>query len=255
MHETSMTTGPQVAGARVLTRGGGVALWRQIAGTLEEEIRSGARSPGERLPTEAELSQRFAVNRHTLRRAMEEMESKGLVRIEQGRGSFVAEDVVDYPLGPRTRFSESIRRLNREPGGKILDIAEVPAEPQVAEALRIRPGRMVLRVERLSSADGRAVVLGTHYFPLPRFAAMARRLMEDSSITFALAACGVADYRRLSTRISARLPTPEEAETLGMARARPVILTEAINVDGEGVPIDASWGRYPAHRVQLVVES
>jgi len=262
MHETSMTTGSLTgsltgspAGSRALTRGGGIALWRQIAGTVEDQIRSGASPPGERLPTEAELSKRFAVNRHTVRRAMEELEGRGLVRIEQGRGSFVAEDVVDYPLGPRTRFSENIRRQNREPAGQVLEIAEIPADPQIAEALRIRPGRTVLRVERLSLADGRAVVLGAHHFPLPRFAAMARWLKEDASITHGLAACGVPDYRRLSTRISARLPTPEEADLLGMARARPVILTEAINIDPEGVPIDVTWGRYPAHRVQLVVES
>ena len=56
---------------------------------------------------------------------MEELEGRGLVRIEQGRGSFVAEDVLDYPLGPRTRFSETIRRQNREPQGRILRIEEI----------------------------------------------------------------------------------------------------------------------------------
>ena len=50
----------------------GVTLWRQIAGQIESEIASGACKQGARLPTEAELSARFGVNRHTVRRALEE---------------------------------------------------------------------------------------------------------------------------------------------------------------------------------------
>ena len=119
---------PPAGAARALARGQGIALWRQIAGTLEKEIAGGDLSPGARLPTEADLSARFGVNRHTVRRAMEELKSRGLVRIEQGRGSFVAEDVLDYPVGPRTRFSETIRRQNREPQGRILRLEEMPAD-------------------------------------------------------------------------------------------------------------------------------
>lgn len=250
-----MTAGRATALPEALSRGGGIALWRQIAARIEADIRAGHRPPGDRLPTEAMMSAAFAVNRHTVRRAMEALESRGLVRIEQGRGSFVTEDVLDYPLGARTRFSETIRRQNREPAGVLRFIQEVPAEATIAEALRIRIGRPVLRVERLALADNRPVLIGTHHFPLPRFAAAAALLREDASITAAMAGCGVADYRRLSTRISARLPTAEEAEALRMARAQPVILTEAINVDLDGVPVDVTHSRYAAHRVQLVVEN
>ena len=115
-----------------LARGAGVALWRQIALALEADIAGGKRQPGERLPTEAVLTERFAVNRHTVRRALEELEARGIIRVEQGRGAFVAEDVLDYPLGPRTRFSETIRRQNREAAGRVLQIAEIAADAQVA---------------------------------------------------------------------------------------------------------------------------
>src|SRR5918997_781182 len=167
-----------------LARGQGVALWRQILGQVEAEITGGALPPGARLPTEGALSARFRVTRHTVRRAMEDLQSRGLVRIEQGRGSFVAEDVLDYPLGPRTRFSETIRRQNREPRGRILRLAEVAAEPAVAEALGLGRGQ--------------------------------------ASITVALAGCGVPDYRRAWTRVTTRLPGAEEAELLQQARSRPI---------------------------------
>ncbi|MBE9604930.1 phosphonate metabolism transcriptional regulator PhnF [Acetobacteraceae bacterium H6797] len=237
-----------------LLRGQGVALWRQIAQAIEADIAAGHLAAGVRLPTEAELSARFNVNRHTVRRAMEDLEGRGLVRIEQGRGSFVAEDMVDYHLGPRTRFSERIRQQNREPAGRIIRVTDALADAQMAENLRIRPGRPVVVVDRLGMVDGRPVVLGTHHFPGARFGRMRALLAEDPSISNALAACGVSDYTRAWTRLTARLPTAEEAELLEQARARPVLVSEALSVDPDGLPIDWGVGRYASGRVQIVVE-
>lgn len=247
--------GTEISATPALARGEGIALWRQIAQRVERDIASGVHAPGGRLPTEAEFSVAFGVNRHTVRRAMEELEGRGLVRIEQGRGSFVAEDVVDYRLGPRTRFSEIVRRQNREPGGRIIRIAEMAAEAPLAEMLGIRRGRAVVVVERLSLADGRPLVVGTHHFPALRFGRLPELLRADPSITAALTACGVPDYRRKVTRITARLPTSEEAELLAQSRNRPVLVSEAVNVDPAGEVVDVTISRYAAGRMQLVVES
>jgi len=238
-----------------LARGQGVSLWRQIASAMERDVTGGAHRPGDRLPTEAELAARFAVNRHTVRRAMEELETRGLIRIEQGRGSFVAEDVLDYSLGPRTRFSEIIRRQNREPGGRILRIAEIAADAALAEQLGIRRGRAVILVERLALADGLPIVIGAHHFPALRFARLPGLLAADASITAALTACGVPDYRRRVTRVTARLPTQEEAEILEQSRNRPVLVAEAVNTDPAGEVVDVTIARYAAGRVQLIVET
>ncbi|MDB5411692.1 MAG: phosphonate metabolism transcriptional regulator PhnF [Rubritepida sp.] len=238
-----------------LDRGAGIALWRQIGAAVEAAIKAGEHAPGDRLPTEADLAARFRVNRHTIRRAMEELEGRGMVRVEQGRGSFVAEDVLDYPLGPRTRFSEIIRAQNREPAGRMLRLVEIPADARIAELLEIRPGRLVILAERIAMADGRAVAIGSHHFPAQRFPRIASMLREDPSITRALAECGIPDYRRRVTRITARMPTAEEAEALQQSRSRPLLVSEAVNVDTKGRPVDATLTRYAAGRAQLVVES
>lgn len=238
-----------------LARGGGVALWRQIFSEVEREIAGGRHRPGARLPTEQAFTARFGVNRHTVRRAMEELEAAGLVRVEQGRGTFVAEDVLDYRLGARTRFTEMIRAQNREPSGRILRVEEVAADAAVAAALGLRRGRPVVKAERLGMVDGRPVLVGTHCFPAARFPRIAAALASDPSITRALAAGGVPDYRRRVTRLTARMPTPEEAALLQQSRTRPVIASETVNVDPEGEPVEAGWGCYAAGRVQIVVES
>jgi GntR family transcriptional regulator, phosphonate transport system regulatory protein len=246
----AFATGP---GPALVERGSGVTLWRQIASRMEAEITGLA--PGHRLPTEAELSARFTVNRHTVRRAIEDLERRGLIRVEQGRGSFVAEETLDYRLTTRTRFSETIARERREPSGRVLRLARIPAGEEAAAALGLRRGASLWLLERLGLADGRPVSLGAHHFPaarLPQFGALLEA--NGGSISQALAGCGVADYTRKSTRISARLPTAEEAELLDQPRGRPVLTAEVVNIDAAGVPVEYGVGRYPCPRVHLLVE-
>lgn len=237
-----------------LARQAGVTLWRQILAAIEQEIGDGSVKPGDRLPTEAQYSTRFGVNRHTVRRAMEELSRNGLIRVEQGRGAFVAEDVLDYTVGARTRFSEQVRRHNKEPSGRVLRIAEVPADKQVAAALGLRSTSRVVLFERLGLADGRPVTLGRHHFPLARLRGIAEALRRQPTITAALAEVGVDDYRRRITRVTARMPTAMEADLLQVPRTRPVLVTENVNVDRAGAVMEFGVACYPTPRVQIVFE-
>jgi GntR family transcriptional regulator, phosphonate transport system regulatory protein len=240
--------------AESVSRQGGVTLWRQIANRLQHDIGTGIYPPGGRLPTEAELSQHFHVNRHTVRRALEELSRGGLVRVEQGRGSFVAEDVLEYAVEARTRFSEWIRRHNKEPSGRVLQLKETAADQHVAAALGIRAGSKVVLLERLGFADDRPVSLAQHYFPVVRLRGLLDALRGSPSITEALKAVGVTDYLRQLTRVTARLPNPEEAELLRMPRNRPLVVTENITVDRAGAVVEFGVSRYPTPRVQIVFE-
>jgi GntR family phosphonate transport system transcriptional regulator len=240
--------------AEPVLRHEGVALWRQIATRLQRDIGAGVYLPGGRLPTEAELAQQFRVNRHTVRRALEELSRGGLVRVEQGRGSFVAEDVLEYAVEPRTRFSEWIRRHNMEPSGRLLQLRETAADTHVAASLGIRTGARVVLLERLGLADDRPVSLSEHHFPAARLRGLLDALRSTPSITEALKAVGVSDYLRQQTRVTARLPNPEEAELLRMPRNRPLLVTENINVDRAGMVVEFGVSRYPTPRVQIVFE-
>ncbi len=232
----------------------GVARWRQIMVALEAEVADGRLAPGARLPSEAQLALRFAVNRHTVRRALEELSRAGLVRIAQGRGSFVAEDVLDYIVSSRTRFSEWIRRHNKEPSGVALRLAEIPAEPPVAAGLRLDVGAPVVLLERLGLANGRPVSIGEHHFSVQRFPRLLVMLQTEPAISAALAEMGVADYRRQATRVTARMPTAREAHLLHMPRNAPLLVTENINVDAAGAVVEFGITRYPTPRVQILFE-
>ncbi len=238
-----------------LDRGAGVALWRQIADRLGDEIRRDMFAPGNRLPTELQLAQRFGVNRHTVRRAVDRLQDDGLLRVEQGRGTFVHEPMIEYPIGKRTRFSENIRRAAARPDGEVLRTAIVPADADMADALAMHEGAAVVFVETLSRVNDRPVSLGAHHFSARRFPGMIDAFRETRSVTAVLKGYGIDDYTRRETRVIARSASTEEARLLQMAKGRPLLVTEAINVDAAGRPLEYGIARFAGERIQIVFES
>ena len=238
-----------------ISRGSGVALWRQSANQIEDDIAARLFPPGGRLPTETELAARFGVNRHTLRRAVAAVEEKGLVRIEQGRGTFVQGGAIDYTVGRRTRFSENIRRQAREPSGRLVRAKEIRAEPVVAQALNLRRGTRVILLETLGMADDVPISLGAHHFPARQFPDLIKDFEKSGSISSALAAAGVEDYWRKSTQVTARLPDFREAGLLEMPKTRPLLICESVNVDQDGNPIEFGRACFAADRVQFSFET
>lgn len=235
-------------------QGKGLPRWRQIEQTLVQEIGAGAHRDA-RFPTEHELSRRFAVNRHTVRRALAGLVERGLLRTEQGRGSFLVEDAIAYAVGPRTRFSENLIRAGRRPSQEFLRSYEAPATADDARWLKLRPGAPLLVLETLGRADGRAISYGRHAFPLERLPGIGAALDETGSISRALGRLGRGDYRRLKTRITARAATAEEARMLRLGPDRSLLITESVNVDSAGARIEYGIARFAAERVQLVVET
>ncbi len=237
-----------------MERNTGIALWRQIAQALEADIASGTFAPGSRLPTEAQLAERFGVNRHTLRRAMSSLQDRGTIRVEQGRGTFVQDDTVDYIIERHTRFSQSVKKLGRTPGGKLLRAEQMPSDGKVARGLGLRPGELVILIELVHAVDNRPMSITAHYFPAKRFDGLIEAFRETNSITAALKMLGVDDYTRKQTRVSARLPTVADARHLHMPRSQPIVVAESINIDEAGQPIEFAIGRCAGQRMQFVFE-
>lgn len=236
-------------------RRAGRPLWQSIADSVAGEIRDRLLAPGDRLPTEADLARRFGVNRHTVRRAIASLQDYGLVRIEQGRGTFVQEDIVDYPLSSRTRFSEIIERQARTPSGTLLRSATIPADQTLSEALGVALGGPVALIETIGKVDGQPISLVGHHFSLERFPDLFAAYEAEGKITRMLGRLGVDDYLRRSTTITARLPNGYEVRHLRVSRMTPILCLEAINVDAQGAPVEYGLTRFSTSRVQIRVDT
>ena len=239
------------AGARTLR----VPIWRQLAERLGAEIRDRALPPDTRLPGEVALAHRFGVNRHTVRRAIGDLAERGLVRVERGRGCFVQDVLIDYPLRRRTSFSTNLIATDRVPGRSVLGLEQGAADPATAARLQIEVDAPVYRVRTLGTADGAPVVVGDHAFPAHRLPQLPACLAADASFSALFRHHGIEAYTRRSTRITARLPTADEAAALKQPTSLPVLVTDAIDVDPAGTPLSLGTSCFAADRVQLTIDS
>ncbi|MEM1284737.1 MAG: phosphonate metabolism transcriptional regulator PhnF [Pseudomonadota bacterium] len=229
------------------------ALWTSIRETLAHEIAAGQYLAGDKLPTEAELSRRFDVNRHTIRRALSDLAETGQVYARRGAGVFVTQSSTDYPIGRRVRFNQSITALGRTPGRKVLLHETRAADQKEAEALDLPLGAPVHANEGLSLVDGEPIAMSRSVFPAERFPGFLEKLRELVSVTATFKTYGVEDYTRSFTRMNAKLATPTLALHLRIAQGAPILRTISVNADMDGRPIEFGRTWFAGDRVTLTM--
>jgi GntR family phosphonate transport system transcriptional regulator len=230
---------------------GRTALWTAIRDTLDDEIAVGRYTPGDRLPTEAELAARFGVNRHTVRRALAALSSEGRIYARRGSGAFVAHRPTTYPIGKRVRFHQNLTASGHMPGKMVLHLAQRPADPTEAQALGLTEHDDVTVYEGLSLSDGTPIALFRSVFPLSRFPRMSEELRANPSVTAALQAHGIQDYTRASTHITAKIATITQANHLRIDPGAPILRTTSLNIDTDGAPIEFGRTWFAGDRVTL----
>jgi GntR family phosphonate transport system transcriptional regulator len=227
--------------------------WETIAAALRDDIAKGLLKPGERLPNEATLAERFEVNRHTLRQAMQALARDGFVRVAHGSGTYVRELVLDYALQRRTRMTQNLAAAGEQAQRELMGHERVRGGEWAKELGLGAKGEVQLMYTR-ASVRGRPIGISTAAFVLPRLDGIIEAFQARRSITTALAALGVHDYTRSRSTVSCRLPTPAEADALARSAAQPVLVVRFVNVDESGVPVEAGCTLFASDAVQLTVE-
>ncbi|WP_407496197.1 phosphonate metabolism transcriptional regulator PhnF [Pseudooceanicola sp. MF1-13] len=228
-------------------------LWQSITASLTEDLAQGRYAPGDQLPTESQLSARFGVNRHTIRRALAELADQGLVLSRRGAGVFVRQRPTTYPIGSRVRFHQNIRAAGRLPSRKILTQVTRAADTEEAEALKLPAGAPVHVSEGLSLADDTPIAYFTSVFPAERLPDMPAHLDRTTSVTKALKACGISDYTRASTRITAERATATLALHLQCREGEPALRTVSISLAPDGTPVEYGRTWFAGDRVTLSI--
>ncbi len=234
---------------------GKTPIWQAIADALRSDLVEGRYGPGDKLPTEAALAQRFGVNRHTVRHGISALVRDGLVRTRRGAGAFVASTPTDYPIGSRVRFHENLIAAGRRPEKRVLQIEDRAATPGEAQALDIPPGDPICAYFGLSLADDRPIAVFESLFPLTRLPGLSTVLQEISSVTEALKAVGIDDYTRATTRLTATRATATQALHLQISEGDPLLRSSGVNVDGKRQPVEYGRTWFAGDRVTLTLET
>jgi GntR family phosphonate transport system transcriptional regulator len=218
-------------------------------------IEAGEHGEGSTLPAAALIAERYGVNRHTVRQALRYLQDLGLVTVERGRGTIVRGQRFPYRLGRRVSFRTNFGAAGIDAAGDVIESSIGSASAELAQQLHLGEGSRVWEIRTLSRAAGVAVSTSVHWLGVERFPNFDRRLVAArASITAAFATYGISDYIRLSTRLSARAATRDEARLLGLPRAAPVLQSAAIDGLEDGTPLQVVVGAFAGERVEMVLE-
>lgn len=228
------------------------ALYTRIADELKNNIQQAIYQPGDRLPTEAQLSARFGVNRHTIRNAIAILKEEGLIRVDRGRGMFVAATPIQYPIGKRVRYNENLKAQGIKASYQTIKAVDIPADKAIATALNIAIGAKVILIERLGLADNQPISIASSYFPGDRFPDLISHWKKHTSISQLLKEVYSCEHLRHSTKISARIVREADARLLQVPLNYPILLAESINVDLDNKIIEYGVSRFCGEKMELV---
>lgn len=206
--------------------------------------------PGDSLPTDKELCDRFGVSRMTARQAVTRLAEAGLVRREPGRGTFVSPPRLQREIGVLLSFTRQMERLGRIPSARLLSRTIQPAAAGIAGDLQCEPGSPVLAMRRLRLADGIPTAVELVVLPADRFGWLLEMDMERMSLHAALEQRGVTPYAG-SGSLTAEPATPDDAHLLGLAAGSPLLVERLVLHDQEGRPVQVGETRYAGQRYAL----
>jgi len=241
-----------------VTRGRGAKpLYVQLADAISHAISRGDLRPGDRVASEPELVRWHGVSRATATRALAHLEQTGLVRREQGRGTFVEEPPLVQRRPQLGSFSSQVRSHGHVPSQRLVSIGSL-APDSPAGALRSRLGVDVPVVElvRLRLVDGEPV--GLHTTLLARGVAERAGVdadsfrAEDASLYAMLDAAGVR-VAEAEEHLLAQLADDREAELLGVAPGSALMVVLRVSYGVDGAPIEVVDARYRGDRFEYTV--
>lgn len=228
-----------------------VPLYAQIRELLRSEL---ARlEPGQAIPPEPELQERFGVSRITVRKAVDDLVTEGLLLRQQGSGTFVQCPKLTHELSMITSWTEQLESLGYAPQTAQLAIEEIDAPDRVAFGLGLERGERAYRIRRIRLAFDEPVTLMTNYIPANLVHGLSERIMLHESLYETLEKeYGLVPASAVDT-VEGRSATDEEAQLLKIEPWAPVICVTRISHLESGRALELALAISRADRYQYRV--
>ena len=229
-------------------------LWKNIYGLLFNELTRGLYAKGSRFPTEAQLSTRFRVNRHTIRRALKKLSSDGLIYSRQGAGVFVTTEPMTYRFDKKTRFSTHITETSKDTTLKLLFHTTRPSNKEEAKKCGIKEGQLIHHIEGIRERKELPLMHFTSFLPAKMVPDFIKYLLLSKGISKALKKCGVSDYSRLTSKITAVSADSMIANILMVDIGSPILQVHSTDILNDGSIIECGNTLMAADRISIKVE-
>ncbi|MER6917080.1 GntR family transcriptional regulator [Streptomyces sp. NPDC000594] len=238
--------------------------FKRVANELRAEILRGDLPPGERIPSENTLKDRFGVTRATVRKGIALLRMEGLVTTHQGKGAFVRErphvnlrqtgSMYRARRGTgKSNFTAEVEAQGRRPVQAIREVVVTPVPERIAALLRVEPGAPVVARRLLFTVDGAPMQLVDGYYDVA--IAAGTRIAEAKLIKGGINAYIEDPEGPIGRRIvqfiediEVRMPYPHEARQLDIPDGVPVARLLRTAYDSAGEPLEVLDSILPCDR-------
>ena len=220
-------------------------LYQQIKLLITRSLEEGEWKPGEAIPAETDLAQRYRVSQGTVRKAIDELATENLLVRRQGKGTFVAthaEEQIQYRFLRLAPDDAKPRGMERH----FIDCKRMRPPSPVARALELKGAEGAIMIRRTLAQDDRPVVLDEIWLPAPMFKGLtAERLTGYIGPMYGLfeTEFGVRMIRA-EEKIRAVAADASTAEVLAVPQGTPLLSVERLSFTYGDKPVELRRGLY-----------
>jgi DNA-binding GntR family transcriptional regulator len=224
-----------------------------ICRSLQEQIGHGLLSPGGQLPSERKLSELFDTTRITLREALGQLESLGMIYREDRRGWFVSPPRLLYNPLVRSHFHAMVSEQGRLPATEVLSAKLLPASADICSRLALPALSSVIQIRRARRIDGRLVLYVEHYLNPGYFPGILEYDLTRSLTELYASEYGI-HYGRVRFDMVPTALHPEAATTLRITPGSPALRITRLNRDQHERIIDCDVEYWRHDAIHVCVE-
>lgn len=213
-------------------------MYDQLRQLIIEGIDRDGLQPGDPLPGEHRLCERYGISRTVVRQALAQLEHEGLVERVKGKGTFVSrprtsESLVHTLVG----LYDDVERRGGHVHSDVLRHEQALADDEIATALEVAPGTPVVVLERLRHVDGEPWSLSTTWMPEPVGAVTLGVDLSEASLYRVLAENGIVATSGVRSA-EATVATHEQAQHLGVSAGSALLRLRSVSRGADGIPME-----------------
>lgn len=227
----------------------GTPLYRKVKHDIIESIRHGEWKPGDVIPSERKLCERFGVSMGTIRKTVDELSAEGFLVRQQGRGTFVATHNQDRYL---FAFFHIVRQDGHKeyPKVELVEFEKVKADPYAAATLRVEPGSRLFRFVNKLELSGAPIVIDEVLLPAALFQGLTAKRLRERPAT--LYQCYQEDFGvtviRTVERLRAVNADSVKARLLGVKIAAPLLQVIRVALSFKDRPVELRYSYVDTRR-------
>ncbi len=239
-----------------IDKGSPVPYYHQLKIYLLGEIESGTWKPQQKLPSEAEVCERFGISRTVVRQAIKELQNQGYLSTEKGRGTFIARPkIITGFVQNLIGFYEDFTKRGFKVTTHIIKQEIAPASHHVSEELRIQVNTPVIILSRMRRLNDEPSVFVTTYIPEELCPELLHAELENKSLYAFMEKCGCGlEIYKGHRYIGVTLANEYEASLLEIEVGSPLIELDSVTYLKDGRPLEYFHALHRGDRTKFEVE-